>query len=158
MIFTFSSMKGSRYQPKMSKNYLTICFSGIYIGRTEKYLWKSIFNLSTYSTIYKVISSNFSNVLGNSYLYFNTLLEKSVQQNGPGNVFRLQKNHATSTYSCRTCMLQVFSFKDHCHLWSQFYDLSTRKTQLFIVIQNGVHAFNPNCIHRTVEDNPLKVW
>ena len=37
-------------------------------------------------------------------------------------------------------------------------DLSTTETEFLIVIQNSVHALDPECVHWTIKHEPFLVW
>lgn len=50
------------------------------------------------------------------------------------------------------------NFKEHMHWIGEFNSFRICKTQHFVVIQYGVHVFNPKSIYRSVTHNPFVVW
>ena len=53
---------------------------------------------------------------------------------------------------CSVLILDPFAYLGHLD------DLSTTETQLLIVIQDSVHALNPEGVHWTIKHEPFLVW
>jgi hypothetical protein len=53
---------------------------------------------------------------------------------------------------------KILHFKNNTHKAGHLDDFTAVQAEFFVVIENGVHALNPNSIHRTVKEQPLPGW
>lgn len=78
-------------------------------------------------------------------------------ENLPAHLIRTHVHHAISRDRSWRSFKQVFNFKHHNHLLSQFDDLSRDQAKLLVVIQDRIEILNPNRINRSIQHDPVSV-
>ena len=79
--------------------------------------------------------------------------ERGVQTH----LVRLVVDHAASTDCGRGRDLEVLRLEDHVHRRGHLDDFAAHEAQLLVVVEHGVHVFDPDGIDRPVKHNPLAV-
>lgn len=75
----------------------------------------------------------------------------------PAQLFSGQVNHSAPADSCGAGDCQILDFEQHPHFVAQFDSLSVCETKHHVIIQHGIHVFDPQRVHGTVENHPFQI-
>ena len=67
----------------------------------------------------------------------------------------LHLHHAAARYGGGGGHGQILNFEHHGHCGREGEDLSGVEAELLVVVQDGVHALNPQCVDGAVADDPV---
>mmetsp|Transcript_120675 Transcript_120675/g.385300 ORF Transcript_120675/g.385300 Transcript_120675/m.385300 type:complete len:585 (+) Transcript_120675:5572-7326(+) len=84
-------------------------------------------------------------------------LQPRVEKGQVAETLWLHVDHSTPRHRCRRGNLEILDFELHPHLLGQGNNLAANEAQLLVVIEDGVHAFDPERVHRTIEHDPMVV-
>ena len=69
----------------------------------------------------------------------------------------LHVHHAAPRHRGRRRHCQVLNLEDHVHQTLHRDDFAAVEAQFLVIVQHRVHVFDPDGVHRAVEDDPLAV-
>ena len=82
-------------------------------------------------------------------------LQPTLHIQWPIQVIKRQVNHTTTWHSGRWRNRKVLDFEQHSQLRSELDSFSIGQAKSHVIVEHGIHVFNPKRIHRTVKDNPI---
>mmetsp|Transcript_33896 Transcript_33896/g.95223 ORF Transcript_33896/g.95223 Transcript_33896/m.95223 type:complete len:995 (+) Transcript_33896:5050-8034(+) len=82
-------------------------------------------------------------------------LAPGPEEHAPANVHLLQEDHTAAGHRRWRRYRQVLDLEHHRRHGRQLDDLAAVQAELLVLVHDGVHVLDPDCVDRTVEDEPL---
>ena len=81
-----------------------------------------------------------------------------LDKGSPSEFLRSQVNHTTTRDGSWRSYSQVLNFEENSHWESELDSLTISKAESHIIIKHSVHVFDPECINRSIENDPRLIF
>jgi hypothetical protein len=89
-------------------------------------------------------------------LIVEAVLQPAVDVRLPTEIFSVEVDHTTTRNSSRRRLSEIFDFEQHGDLGSQADTFTRVEGEHLVVIEDSIHGFDPQCVDRTIEQNPFE--